>query len=493
MTRRTTGRGDRRPALALLLLVSAAASAAPAPDGELQQRFELATRLYSQGNTLEALDELERLAKSTELPAVLVNLVIVNAELGRPEASVAVADRLLAKPGTLDPARLTRVRAIRDEQRQKLGEVMVTSPVDGVELSLAGKVVGQTPLQKPLLSRSGAVMLMATAKGSEPLFRELTVPAGGTLEVTVELVATTATPGSAAIRTSTPDTTVLVDGQQVGVTPDVAKVPLMPGTRTVSVAREHYSSAELVVKVGEGAEVDVPLEPTAIPAEETAQVAVRSKEGSVTLTVDGLQGGLLEEGSSARMIPGRHRLAFERGGFLPIRREVWLAGGRIQTFELVFEPTPELRAELVSSRSVRRIAGFTAIGIGAAGAIASGIYAFGLASVDEAYWNKQVTDFERQLQTGKGCAQVTDPTVPTCQQNITLSKQKLVELGQARTIGFVGFATSLVAIAGGVVSVLLAPDLTRFERPIQNQDFIQSLAVSVLPEGGASVAAAGSF
>ncbi len=88
-----------------------------------------------------------------------------------------------------------------------------------------------------------------------------------------------------------------------------------------------------------------------------------------------------------------------------------------------------------------------AIGIGAAGAIASGIYAFGLASVDEAYWNKQVTDFERQLQTGKGCAQVTDPTVPTCQQNITLSKQ--------------GFATSLVAIAGGVVSVLLAPDLTR--------------------------------
>lgn len=477
----------------VVVVVSARAGAAPAADDDVRQRFELATRLYSQGNTLEALDELERLAKTTELPAVLMNLVIVNAELGRPEASVAVADRLLSKPGTLDPARLTRVRAIRDEQRQKLGDVKVTSPVDGVELSLAGKVVGQTPLQTPLLSRSGTVMLMATAKGYEPLFRELTVPAGGTLEVTVELVATTATPGSAVIRTSTPDTTILVDGQPVGVTPDVTKVPVMPGARSVSVTREHYSSAELVVKVAEGAEVDVPLEPTAVPAEETAKVAVRSTEGSVTLTVDGLQGGLLEEGSTTSLIPGRHRLAFERGGFLPIRREVWLAGGRVQTFELVFEPTPELRAELMSSRSVRRIAGFTAIGIGAAGAIASGIYAFGLASIDEAYWNKQVTDFERQLATGKGCAQVTDPTVPTCQQNITLSKQKLVELAQARTIGFVGFATSLVAIAGGIVSVLLAPDLGRFERPIQNQDFIQSLAVSVLPEGGGAVAASGRF
>jgi hypothetical protein len=197
--------------------------------------------------------------------------------------------------------------------------------------------------------------------------------------------------------------------------------------------------------------------------------------------------------TTARLVPGRHRLVFERGGFFPIRREAWLASSRVQTFDLVFEPTAELRAELTASRALRRIAGFTAIGIGAAGAIASGLYAFGLANVDEAYWKKQVTDFEKQLQTGKGCAQVTDPTVPTCQQNIDLSKRKLVELAQARTIGFVGFATSLVAIAGGIVSVLLAPDLTRFERPISNPDFIQTLTVSVLPEGGAAVGASGRF
>jgi hypothetical protein len=493
MTRRTTGEATVRLALALGLLGAVGARSAPMTDDEVRQRFELATRLYSQGNTLEALDELEGLAKLGERPAVLMNLVIVNAELGRPEASLAAADRLLSSPGALEASRLARVKAIREEQRQKLGEVLVTTPVDGVELSLSGRVVGQTPLPKPVLSRAGPVMLIATAKGYEPLVRELTVPAGGTLAVTLELVPTTVTPGSGVIRTSTPDTNVLVDGQLVGVTPDVTKVPLMPGARTLSVAREHYASAELVVNVSEGGVVDVPLEPTATPGEETAQVAVTSTEGSVTFTVDGLQGGLLEEKATARLVPGRHRLAFERGGFFPIRREVWLASSRVQTFDLVFEPTAELRAELTASRALRRIAGFTAIGLGAAGAIASGIYAFGVASVDEAYWKKQVTDFERQLQTGKGCAQVTDPTVPTCQQNITLAKQKLVELGQARTIGFVSFATSLVAIAGGLVSVLLAPDLTRFERPISNPDFIQTLSVSVLPEGGAAVGATGRF
>jgi hypothetical protein len=41
--------------------------------------------------------------------------------------------------------------------------------------------------------------------------------------------------------------------------------------------------------------------------------------------------------------------------------------------------------------------------------------------------------------------------------------------------------------------VLLAPDLTRFERPISNPDFIQTLTVSVLPEGGAAVGASGRF
>jgi hypothetical protein len=291
----------------------------------------------------------------------------VNAELGRPEASLAAADRLLSSPGALEASRLARVKAIREEQRQKLGEVLVTTPVDGVELSLSGRVVGQTPLPKPVLSRAGPVMLIATAKGYEPLVRELTVPAGGTLAVTLELVPTTVTPGSGVIRTSTPDTNVLVDGQLVGVTPDVTKVPLMPGARTLSVAREHYASAELVVNVSEGGVVDVPLEPTATPGEETAQVAVTSTEGSVTFTVDGLQGGLLEEKATARLVPGRHRLAFERGGFFPIRREVWLASSRVQTFDLVFEPTAELRAELTASRALRRIAGFTAIGLGAAG------------------------------------------------------------------------------------------------------------------------------
>jgi len=482
--------GDRLT-VALVLAVSSGAWAAPTPD-DVTQRFELATRLYAQGNTLEALDELERLSKVTEQPAVLVDLVIVNAELGRPEASVAAADRLLSKPTTLDAARLARVQAIRDEQRQKLGALVVTSPLDGVEVSVAGTVVGVTPLTKPVLARGGTVMLMATAKGSEPLVRALTVPAGGTFEVALELTPSTTIAGVAVIRTATPDATLFVDGVLVGLTPEVTRVAVLPGTRALSVQREGYSNAELVVNVPEGGEVAVPLEPIAKPADETAQVAFSSSEGRVNLSVDGLQ-RQLDETSTTKVVPGRHLFFFERVGFRPIRRDVTLTGWSVQQLTLVFEPTPEAREELAASRSLRRIAGFTAIGVGAAGAIVSGISAFGLASIDEAYWKKQVSDYGRQAQTGTGCAKVTDPTVPTCQQNIELSQRKLVELGQTRTVASVGFAVSLGAIAAGMVSVFLAPDLTQFDRPISNPDFIRELSVSLLPEGGAAVAASGRF
>lgn len=488
MTREAVG---DRSLVALVLVVSAGAWAAPNAD-DVTQRFELATRLYAQGNTLEALDELERLAKVTELPAVLVDLAIVNAELGRPEESVAVADRLLSKPTTLDAARLARLRTLRDEQRQKLGEVVVTSPVEGVEVSVSGRVVGTTPLAKPVLVRGGKVMLSATAKGHEPLVRELSVPEGGTLEVALELTPTFLNSGVAVVRTATPDATVFADGALVGVTPEVTRLTLPSGPRVLSVRREGYSNAELVVNVPEGAEVAVSLEPIAQPAEETAKLTVTSSEGLVNLSVDGLQRPL-DDTSTTAVVPGRHLLRFERVGFLPIRRDVLLSKYSVRQLSLVFEPTPELREELASSRSLRRIAGFTAIGVGAAGAIASGIYAFGLASIDEAYWKKQVSDYSRQSQTGTGCAKVTDPTVPTCQQNIELSQSKLVELAQARTVGYVGFAVSLGAIAAGVASVLLAPDLSRFDRPTSNPDFIRELSVSVLPEGGAAVAASGRF
>ena len=144
----------------LLLLGATTALAEPEEKtSEARRRFELASRLYAQGNKEQALEELERVVVLAERPAVLLNLVIIYADLDRAEAAVVTADKLLSMQTSFDEARLERVRSIRAAQRAKLGEVRVSAPVDGVELSLGGRQLGSSPLARPVLAMAGKLVL----------------------------------------------------------------------------------------------------------------------------------------------------------------------------------------------------------------------------------------------------------------------------------------------------------------------------------------------
>ena len=330
--------------LMLVAFIAGSALAEPsAAESEARRRFELASRLYAQGNKAQALEELERVVALAERPAVLLNLVIVHAELGHPEAAVSVADKLLAQKTSFDEKRLTQVRTIRQQQRAKLGELRVSAPVEGVELTLAGRSIGLSPLSGPVLASAGTVVLSAKAPRYEPLYREVVVTAGTALEVVLELKPTTVNSAAVRVRCPVPGADLFVDGIRVGTTPDVVKFAVMPGSRTVSVRRDGYRSAEKTVTLPEGGEVELELAPTPDESAPVAEVKVTTSEDQVTVVADGQRQGLLGP-TGLRLPTGPHLLTFERGGFYPVRRAVTLTPSTVESLDLVFEPTPALRA-----------------------------------------------------------------------------------------------------------------------------------------------------
>lgn len=473
----------------LLLLGATVALAEPEEKtAEARRRFELASRLYAQGNKEQALEELQRVAALSERPAVLLNLVIIYADLDRAEAAVATADKLLSMKTSFDEARLERVRSIRAAQRAKLGEVRVSAPVEGVELSLGGRLLGSSPLSGPVLAMAGTLVLSAKAPRYEPLYRELTVPAGGVLEVALELKATTVSTSSLRVKCPVPGVDLFVDGMRVGTTPDVVKLAVMPGARTISARRDGYRSVEKLVSLPEGGEVEVELLP--VPDEGAsglAEVTVTASEDQVTATADGVRLGLV--GASAlRLPPGPHRLVFERGGFYPVRRSLSLAASASERLEVFFEPTPELRAELVSAQGWHRLLGWIGVGVGVAGLAGSAAYQFGYLGSEAARIEREIAEFERQNRARTGCYAMD----PVCSDLIAARVQQKRQVDSLTAVGVAGFIVSGLALGAGIVSLLTSPNVSKYDRR-PSGDYLQELGIAPLPGGGAAVVASGGF
>jgi hypothetical protein len=478
-----------RWSLALVLCAAAAFAQPESKEAEARRRFELAARLYAQGNKEQALDEFERVRALAERPAVLLNLVIIHSELGHAEAAVTVADQLLAMKTTLDQSRLERVRTIRSEQRAKLGEVRLTAPVAGVELTLDGKPLGVSPLAGPVLAMAGNLVLAAKAPKFEPLYQQLTVPAGGVVEVALELKATNVNPAAVRVRCPVPGAELFVDGLRVGTTPEVVKLAVLPGARTISARREGYRSAEKSVTLPEGGEVEVELVPVIDESGASfAEVSVKASEDQVTTTADGQRLGLLAS-SALKLPPGPHLLQFERGGFYPIKRALSLAPNASERLELVFEPTPELRGELTSSAGWHRLLGWIGVGVGVAGLAGSAGYTFGYLDVQRASAIADYDALNAQVENKTGCWN----DEAGCFVGIMEAQTRKRQTDSLYVVSAAGFIVSGLLIGGGIISLLTTPDLGRYDRQPSNGDFLQQLGLVPLPGGGFAFAAAGQY
>lgn len=470
---RTSTNSWRLLALATVLL----AGAASADDTEAQARarFAEAVQRYARGDLEGALAGFLRVYETAPRASVLFNIGLVYAELRQPVKALDALDAVLAKPGTLGEARLAKARAVRDEQAARVGTVRIDVPVVGAKVDVNRVEVGAAPLPAPVRIAAGRAVVSAIAPRYAPRNVEVDVPPGGQVDVTLDLAPLERTPAQLKVTTPVPDAAVYVDGVLVGTTPLAATIPVTPGDKTVRVARDGYLGLEKHLALGEGAFGELAFdleEDRAATAQAGALLRLLPSETEPTVTVNGVRRGVYA--GPLVLPPGRHVLLVERGGFYPERREVTLLPSSELSLDVLFEPTPELRADLETRRAWHRnlgIAGLSLGGLGLAGGAGYLVY------------NKTaVAEIERQYIAARD-RRANDPACTTGQDKTcdAAVDDALIRLqaGQNReVIGWVLLGAGAVVTAGGLAALFTGPDLDKY-RPRPAGDLAPELTLDV--------------
>jgi len=502
----------RRRALALTLattllcgLVPSAVLAQPAAPTEAarqeaRDRFDRGLKLFNDGDNAGALAEFKRAFELIPNPLVLYNIGLVYSAMGRPVQAVEALDKVLAAPGALTDDRLARARQTRDDQAARIAKVSVVTNVPAT-IELDSVEVGRTPQTAPLAVAGGVHVVGAVASGYVPTRKEVTVASGATVEVKLELVEMQGRVAHVTVKTHLPGATVVIDDQVVGKTPLQNSLTVAPGAHKVELRREGYTSARDSLQLGDGADGEVALE----PEEDRASLgtlggtlAVETSETEPVISVDGKSRGVYSV-DGLRLMPGPHHVVVERGGFLPVERDVTVEPGRTTSIRVMFDPTPETRAAYQGKRSSQRMWGIiTGVGglVLAGGAVGFLVWNGQQRTSVQGTLATQEAELATQTPVGSLCATKTaGSNGPQCAQLMESEQSSINDANTRDVFGWVGLGVGAAATVLGVV--LLVTNGNRFdsdrpERAQASKGFILPTAWST-GQGGGGLGLVGAF
>jgi hypothetical protein len=120
------------------------------------------------------------------------------------------------------------------------GILKVTCNVDGAVVMIDGVEVGETPLM--LARDAGAYQLEVTKHGYSTFAQPLDVPSGKKVVVRADIEFTA---GTVELDIAQEGATVLLDGDEVGSTPELRKLDVvLPGTHTLTVRKDAHETWE---------------------------------------------------------------------------------------------------------------------------------------------------------------------------------------------------------------------------------------------------------
>ncbi len=247
-------------ALALFVVASGAFAGDPSPD-DAARAHDLKTQGDAAMDALHYDEALKDYAASYALshdPAILYNVGQVRRARGDyPEALDSLEAFAREAPPALK-ARVPRLDELIAEVRAKVATLAITTNVSGARVLVRERVVGTTPLAKPLRLAAGKASVEIDADGYLPYRRQLDLAGGGTTVIDAKLDAKN-THGVLVIQTKPGGGTVFVDGTREGTAP--IEVTVTAGSHKVVVQRDGYEDAESAAVVAAGArhELDVPL------------------------------------------------------------------------------------------------------------------------------------------------------------------------------------------------------------------------------------------
>lgn len=482
-------------ALFAILVTSPALAQQPgssSPPPEARERFGRGIDLFDQGDYGGALAEFKRAYDLAPYSVILYNLGLTYASLGRPVEAAEALDRVLANPGSLSADRIARAKATRKEQAARIAEVVIVCSVDGASIEVDGVVVAAAPLAAPLKIKGGPHRIGAVLKGHVPLRKEVDIAAGSRTEVRFDLVPTDARLAHLTVRTKLPGASVVVDGETVGTTPLASSITLLPGSRRIELRRPGYVAGRNDLTLGDGATAEVSFdleEDVAMLRAEGGTLRLEIAESQAVVAIDGKSRGVYL--GALALAPGPHRLRVERGGFVPVERDVIIQPRAATTLRVDLEPTADTRSAHVSKAMTYRTAGLvSSIGGAVIAGAGAAFLGYNLGQKDES--QQAIEDFnatEVHSPTGR-CNDSTGALA----MNETFCRTMPPQLDDAAAadrsrdaIGYVGLGVGGAALVVGVVLLIVGDDPSKYDaRPID-----QPLGLRVAPS--AEIGRSGGF
>jgi hypothetical protein len=465
----------------LLLLAASPARAADAPPdpkkAEAAQRFDRGLQLFDDGDTAGALAEFKRTYELVPNPVVLFNIGLVYAAMGRPVSAVDALEKVMQTPDKLSTDQRERATRTLNDQKQRIGRLMVTTVPEGARIDIDNVESARTPLKEPIRISEGAHIIGAVAEGYAPDRKEVVVAGNSEATVTFELVSTQGKQlANLTVRSRVAGADVVIDNKPAGKTPLATSVTLLAGHHVVELKRPGYRSSRQEVDVGAGAtgelSFDLAVDPAQLSAE-GAMLAIDASEPHPVLFVDDEHKGPYTE--PVRLPRGPHRLRIEHAGFLPVERNVNLDQGQTSLVHVDLEPTPEKRAAYASSANFHRTWGIIGLIAGGAIGIGSGVFLATKSTDDldakqaefDAAENALVNELEPNCNLPGGddrdvCTAIRDNALSALNSAKSKDKTKTI-------IGGVGIGVGAALAVTGLVLLLTGDDPGRYDKKASNK------------------------
>ncbi len=462
--------------LATLLLTSSAAYADDPARAEARQRFARGLELFNQADNGGALAEFRKAYELVPHPLVLFNLGLVYSVLKRPVEAVEAFDRLLQAPGDLSAERIERAKSERQAQAARVGVLDVRCNADHASVEVDGLPHGSFDRQIKVRVSSGPHLLSVTAPGHLPARRELTIAGGATEVIELRLEASEVRPALLDIGTQLLDVDVRVDGQRVATTPLASAIALSAGKHRVELVRDGYTSVSREVDIAPGAtgEMDVELTVKSSELGRGGELALSVSETEAVVYVDGASFG---NRTSIRLPPGRHVLRVERSGFHDYERQFEIQRGRTTELQVPLDPTPDFRADYVSTAGTQRTLGW--VGVAAGAVIAGGSVGFLVRN------QGQISDAETKFDTVADSFENGGPCDKSlggsdaCDTELQLALDDLDRKRSRTKFGWIGVGVGVVVSAVGVVLLATGDDPDRYEPKLEQDPYARARVLPV--------------
>ncbi len=451
-------------ALALSLLACEAAAqetqAEPDPTAQAAEHFDRGIRFFEEGRYDAALAEFSRAHELAPAYQTLYNLARVHAALGHAVEAAARYEQYLREAGDEIRGRRRREaeRAL-EEQRARIGRLVVRTDVEGARIALDGVDVATAPLSAPISVSAGSHTVEVRAPGHEVVRRAVAVAGQEEVVLDVELREEVVPRGTLRVSATVPEVTIAVDGEEVGITPLPSTVPVRAGEHVITATRAGYQTSTQRVVIGDGAEADVSFEMHRDPSpepDEVGRVRIHLPSAPYQIRVD----GETMMGFDLDLPIGAHDIELEVTDRQPYQGTLRIPPGSTLVIAPPLSWTLEARRQRLEAASQQRSIG---VGLTIAGGVllAGGVPVMLWNELEIANTDRAVMDLQRQYDTqgGVGCERLGDED-PTCadlrtrgaQLNDQQTQQNAIRAG---TITAAAVGALLAAI--GIVVWVLAP------------------------------------